>query len=314
MELIDYNTLADIERGDGYIFGRVGNRTKTNLKYLEIRELCGKFEGVDIFLNALTETSLKIGKYGNSSQRRGKDDFYFFDTYDEAIDTFKNNPSKVANFIEKDDKILGGDSAGMSIEYDVTGDFIDMGRYVEGIPETFGSMYNGNPRSKRVNILIPAMASCGVNHELINKRSERIKRLVDWLETNQVRCAITVMYTNDNSHCEIVVKKFDEVFNINDIAIATHSDFFRRCQFKFRENSPTIEPFGYGNSSQFWNNTNLEDIIKQEYNNEFNVVIGSKLLREDQIDNDMDKLEKDLKKTIFEDQTENFIGCMLGSK
>ena len=43
-------------------------------------------------------------------------------------------------------------------------------------------------------------------------------------------------------------------------------------------------------------------------------MIGSKLLREDQIDNDMDKLEKDLKKTIFEDQTENFIGCMLGSK
>lgn len=314
MELIDYNTLADIERGDGYIFGRVGNRTKTNLKYLEIRELCGKFEGVDTFLNALTETSLAEGKRGNSSQMVGKDDFYFFETYDEAIDTFKNNPSKVANFIEKDDKILGGDSAGMSIDYDVTGDFIDMGRYVEGIPETFGGMYNGNPRSKRVNILIPAMASCNVNHELINKRSERVKRLVDWLETNQVRCAITVMYTNDNSHCEIIVKKFDEVFNVNDIAIATHSDFFRRCQFKFRENSPTIEPFGYGNSRQFWDNTNLEDIIKQEYNNEFNVVIGSKLLREDQIDNDMNKLEKDLKKIIFEDQTENFIGCMLGSK
>lgn len=312
MELIDYNTLADIERGDGYIFGRVGNRTKTKLKYLEIRELCGKFEGVDIFLNALTETSLKTGKYGNSSQRRGKDNFYFFDTYDEAIDTFKNNPSKVANFIEKDDKILGGDSAGMSVDYDVTGDFIDMGRYVEGIPETFGNMYNGNPRSKRVNILIPAMASCGVNHELINKRSERVKRLVDWLETNQVRCAITVMYTNDNWHCEIVVKKFDEVFNVNDIAIATHSEFFRRCQFKFGESSPVLTD-GYGTSICFWHNTRLEDIIKQEYNNEFNVVIGGKLIYVDQIERNMNELEKELKKRIFEDQTEeNFIGCMLG--
>ena len=304
--------MADIERGDGYIFGRVGNRTKTKLKYLEIRELCGKFEGVDIFLNALTETSLKTGKYGNSSQRRGKDNFYFFDTYDEAIDTFKNNPSKVANFIEKDDKILGGDSAGMSVDYDVTGDFIDMGRYVEGIPETFGNMYNGNPRSKRVNILIPAMASCGVNHELINKRSERVKRLVDWLETNQVRCAITVMYTNDNWHCEIVVKKFDEVFNVNDIAIATHSEFFRRCQFKFGESSPVLTD-GYGTSICFWHNTRLEDIIKQEYNNEFNVVIGGKLIYVDQIERNMNELEKELKKRIFEDQTEeNFIGCMLG--
>nr|DAH82352.1 MAG TPA: hypothetical protein [Caudoviricetes sp.] len=312
MELIDYNTLADIERGDGYIFGKVCDKTKTSLKYLENKELCGKFEGVDIFLNALTDTSLKTGKYGNSSRKMGKNGFNLFETYAEAMDTFKNNPSKVANFIEKDDKILGGDSAGMGVEYDVTGDFIDMGRYVEGIPETFGNMYNGNPRSKRVNILIPAMVSWGVDHELINKRSERVKRLVDWLETNQVRCAVTIVFTNDNWHCEIVVKKFDEVFNINDIAIATHSEFFRRCQFKFGENSPVLAD-GYGSSICFWHNTRLEDIVKQEYNNEFNVVIGGKLIYVDQIDNNMNELEKELKKRIFEDQNEeNFIGCMLG--
>lgn len=312
MELIDYNTLKDIERGDGYIFGKFCDKTKTSLKYLENKELCGKFEGVDIFLNALTDTSLAKGKYGNSSRKMGKNGFNLFETYVEAIDTFKNNPSKVANFIEKDDKILGGDSAGMSIEYDVTGDFIDMGRYVEGIPETFGSMTNGNPRSKRVNILIPAMVSGDVDHELINKRSERVKRLVDWLETNQVRCAVTVMYTNDNWHCEIVVKKFDEVFNANDIAIATHSEFFRRCQFKFGESSPVLTN-GYGTSICFWNNTRLDDIIKQGYNNEFNVVIGGKLIYVEQIERNMDELEEVLKKTISEDQNEeNFIGCMLG--
>ena len=314
MDLIDYNTLEDIERGDGYIFGKVCDKTKTNLRYLENRELCGRFEGVDIFLNALTETSLKTGKYGDSSQNVGKDDFNFFKTYDEAMDTFKNNPSKVADFMQKDDKILGGDSAGMSVDYDVIGDFIDMGRYVEGIPETFGSMYNGNPRSKRVNILIPAMISCKVDHELINKRSERVKRLVDWLEANQMRCAVTVMYTNDNSHCEIVVKKFDEVFNINDIAIATHSDFFRRCQFKFLENSPTLD-WGYGNSKQFWRETRLEDIIKQDYNNEFNVVIGSHLRHKKQIDKDVDDLENKLSKRIFEEESnETMLGCMLGSE
>lgn len=312
MELIDYNTLKDIERGDGYIFGKFCDKTKTSLKYLENKELCGKFEGVDIFLNALTDTSLAKGSYGNSSRKMGKNSFNLFETYVEAMDTFKNNPSKVAGFIEKDDKILGGDSAGMGVEYDVTGDFIDMGRYVEGIPETFGNMYNGNPRSKRVNILIPAMVSWGVDHELINKRSERVKRLVDWLETNQVRCAVTVMFTNDNWHCEIVVKKFDEVFNINDIAIATHSEFFRRCQFKFGESSPVLTD-GYGTSICFWHNTRLEDIIKQEYNNEFNVVIGGKLMYVDQIERNMDELEEVLKKTIFEDQNEeNFIGCMLG--
>lgn len=65
MELIDYNTLKDIERGDGYTFGKFCNKTKTSLKYLENEELCGKFEGVDIFLNALTDTSLAKGKYGN---------------------------------------------------------------------------------------------------------------------------------------------------------------------------------------------------------------------------------------------------------
>lgn len=312
MELIDYNTLKDIERGDGYIFGKFCNKTKTSLKYLENKELCGKFEGVDIFLNALTDTSLAKGKYGNSSRKMGKNGFNLFETYVEAMDTFKNNPSKVANFIEKDDKILGGDSAGMSIDYDVTGDFIDMGRYVEGIPETFGSMTNGNPRSKRVNILIPAMVSWGVDHELINKRSERVKRLVDWLEINQVRCAVTVMFTNDNWHCEIVVKKFDEVFNINDIAIATHSEFFRRCQFKFGESSPVLTD-GYGTSICFWRNTNLEDIIKQEYNNELNVVIGSKLIYVEQIEKNMNELEKELRRAIFEDRNEeNFIGCMLG--
>lgn len=315
MDLIDYTTLENTVKGDGFVYGEYSiSKTKTKLTYLDERELCGKFDGIDIFLDVISN-QLKVGRGRyNSSQDKGDGDFQMFKTYEEAMDTFKNNPSKVADFMQKDEKILGGDSAGMSVEYDVTGDFIDMGRYVEGIPETFGSMYNGNPRSKRVNILIPAMTSSWVSHRLINHRSKRVKRLVDWLETNQVRCAVTVMFTNDNWHCEIIVKKFDEIFNINDIAIATHSDFFRRCQFKFGENSKTLVG-GYGSAVQFWNNTKLKNMLGQEYNNEFNVVIGSKLEYTERIDKDMDDLEKRLSKRIFEEESnETMLGCMLGSR
>lgn len=42
-------------------------------------------------------------------------------------------------------------------------------------------------------------------------------------------------------------------------------------------------------------------------------MIGGKLIYVDQIERNMNELEKELKKRIFEDQTEeNFIGCMLG--
>lgn len=304
--LIDYNTLKDKQKGSGYILGLYDkSRSQSKLNYLggQGDELVGRFEGVNTFIDFVKENYPK-GKYSSDSTKNGGDgDFHRFKSYDEALDTFRNHPEKIAEFVENDDKILGGDSAGNSIDYDITGDYIDMGRFIEGIPESFGLLFDGNPRSKRIDILVTGMFSWRVSHDSINYRAERIKRLVDWLEANHIRCRITYLFTNDNWHCEIGVKQFDEIFDINDLAIVSHPEFFRRLQFRFAEWSPSLNTWNYGSSADFWRAYN-DTMIETDYNNEYGMLIGSDIPRrldKAHIDSEFDKLEKQIQENIIDE-------------
>ena len=300
--MIDYSKLKTKWQGEGFTVGEFTGEGGGNLeRYLGLGELCGKFYGVNTFIEFLNREMKKPKSSDYDSSTHYDSDFNKFRTYEETMKTFTENPSSVANFDENDLKILGGDSAGTAVEYDITGDFIDMSRYVEGIPESFGSMYDGNPRSKRMNITITGFFSCMVSESKINKRALRVKRLVDWLESNQIRCQVTYLFSNSNWHTEIVVKTFDEGFDINDLAITSHSDFFRRLQFRFGEWSKTIG-WGYGSPRDFWNAYN-KSMLENEYNNEFGLMIGSEV--DGNIDGDFDRLEDSIYKSLIEETESN---------
>lgn len=291
---------SKIELGDNYLVAPLKKVPRT---YNQKNQLVGKFKG----LNALFEYQEKFqaeAKRGKSSDtKRGskKDGFYHFNSFKEAVDVYLNDPQSVVDFIEADMAIEGGDSAGRELIYDVTGDFLDIGRFIEGEPENFGSLTNGNPRNKRVNIIMDASWNWDTHKDFINLRSSRIIRLVDWLESQNIRTSVTAVLSDACCHMEIVVKQFDEPLDLNDIAIVGHSDFLRRITFRFIEYSETYSS-GYGNSVIFSRKFKASD-WEPDYNEEYSVFIAGGIMNggKDSLNTAFDKAETQLSKLLAED-------------
>lgn len=272
--LVKSEDLRVRDKRDGVF---TGNKTQTlgeSLSYLKTNELVGWFDSTSRFMEYL-RTDMPQPKYSKSSSNViDYGDFNAFGTYEEAMDTFVNHPSKVRGYDESDVVVHDGDNAGNSSFYDVTGDFLDVGRYMEGEPECFGIMTNGNPRSWRVNLIINIGWWCGIDHKTIVARSRRIQRLVDWLESQQIRTSMLAVSSQECSHVEIVVKDHDQVLDMNDVAIVSHPEFLRRLIFRFDEHSPTIVP-GYGNAHSFGDCLSANGSPPDMYN-EVNVFIDSR--------------------------------------
>ena len=319
--ILDFTSLKNIRAGEGYFIGEVSSNTKHQTRYLKNNELCGRFLGINTFIdwierNQETPELNPQSDYFDSSntpKEQGEYGFYKFQDFKEAMHVFKNEPHTIADFKEKDDRINGGESSGLSVEYDVTGDFIDIDRVLEGVPETFGYTTGGNPRSKRVVIYNISTFSSDVQEERINHRSDRIKRFVDWLEMNNIRTQIVNIYSNDNAHVEIVIKDFDEPFSIYDVAISGNSDFYRRGIFAFREFSKTIG-WGYGSPRDFWSSFDRRK-FESEHNNEYSVIIGSGGMdsySNARIDDAMDALEIKAQETIVDEYNRDILSAMEG--
>lgn len=299
MELISRDDIAKTHQGPGYVVGK--NQKQTNLN--PVNNLVGLFTGVNTFIDFLQE-SMPEARQEKASSRHKEDDygqnFHKFDTYEEAIDTFKNHPHKVCNFDEKTDQVRSGDESGNNILYDVQGDFLDIGRYLEGDPECVGVSHQGNIRGYRVNIQMNLDFPSHVKEEDIAHRSRRTQRLVDWLEGQQVRVAMTAIASAGTGHVEIGIKHHDDIFDINNLAVASHSDFFRRLIFRFEEYSDCWRA-GYGSGSLLAETFRRQVLVWcPEANNEINIRINNSV---DGISESFDHLESWLIKVLADQPT-----------
>jgi hypothetical protein len=267
---------ADVKR-DGVFVARRNTNSASPLRYLQSMELVGWFDSTTRFMNFLqSDMSTPRFEKASSKIKGADDDFNAFTSFEEALDIFVNNPSKVRGYDESDVVILDGDNAGNSAVYDVTGDFLDVGRYLEGEPECFGIMTDGNPRSWRVNLFVNIGWWCAIDHNTIVARSRQIQRLIDWLESQHIRTSVLAVSSNDCGHIEIMVKDHDQVLDMNDVAIVSHPEFLRRMCFRFKEYSPTVS-YGYGNAHVFADTlcAQTSGLVPDMYN-EVNVFIDSR--------------------------------------
>lgn len=275
---------------------------KQKLSYLETNTLVLKVDGLDTFLNFL-ESDMPVPQRTGDSDDRGSSDFNAFYSYAEAMDTFRNHPETVIKFDPAEFRIKDDKESGQRVDYDVVGDYIDMGRYLEDIPETWGEMHLGNARNRRVNILINVTQVWSVDQKDIVHRGERILRLVDALEAGGVRTMITAVESSQCAHTEVIIKRHDEPLSITDLAVVSHPEYLRRLIFRVVEYSDTFE-VGYGNAVCFDEAINSDPtIIRTESNDEMNIYIGSNM-RGRYIDEQFDKLEKllvwEMNKTVPE--------------
>lgn len=232
--------------GDGYEVGELTNVASYQLLQkgwsLLDGELCGRFNGVRTFVDFLQTNHKKFGtrkpKDDDSSRRVEYGDRWVkFSTYDECLNEIRNKPETFRHFTEADIRIREWEANGNDADFDVTGDFIDIGRALSGEPECFGTMRNGIQTKRFANIVVNGNHACRVDQDWIDHKAERVTRLVDFFEANNVRVNLTIVFSNNNSHLEIVVKQYNDVLDINDVAIALSADFFRRFEFHFSEHS-----------------------------------------------------------------------------
>lgn len=181
--------------------------------------------------------------YGYSGSRN----FFHFDSFDQAQDVFINRPWEVVNFQEVDTALKSPDNAGGDVFFDVTGDFLDVGRLLDGEPEHFGNAYLGNPRGLFITIYANISSSYTISAPALVRKQQRIVALIDWLESNQIRTKFTGISNSGCEYVEVTLKDFHEPLNLNPIGVAFNPDFLRRMIFRVDEWSPTWQ-YGYGTS------------------------------------------------------------------
>lgn len=291
--MIDDSLLSNTQRSPKYVVGNLNVSQHPKLGYLRKNVLVGKFDGVDTFLDYLQEKMPNVGGGDRDSSDASRDehpDFYTFDDYAAAMNIFRTKPESVANFDETELRIKDANESGNTVNYDVTGDYIDMGRYMEGVPESFGSLYDGNARNRRINVIVCLNHVSGTKDHDINYRSERVLRMVDALEVGGARCQLTGISSTECEHVEVTIKKHEETLVINDLAVVAHSEFLRRMLFRFKEHSPTWS-WGYGSPYQFSRELDTED-LENDNVNEITVFIDGSLHGEKSIGDKFDKVER----------------------
>ena len=286
--LLDRTTVKKVDEGSGYFIGEMKG-SHEQLPYLRSGTIVTLFDGLDNALDFVLE-KMPEPKKGDSSTSTGRSGFNAFATYDEAMTTFRHKPEDVVKFDTSELRIKDESEVGSSVEYDVTGDYIDMGRYMEGVPESMGTMHNGNARNRRANILINLNQWANIDHQTITHRGERILRLVDALEAGGIRTQLIAAESTQCNHTEIVLKRHDEPLTISDLAVVSHPEFLRRFIFRIVEHSKTFS-YGYGSAYSFGTALTPE-VIESGNINEMDIVIDSNFTDSETVDESFDQLER----------------------
>lgn len=284
--IINTDSIIAKDIGDGYVVGEVKGLVR-GLSYLDSGAIVCLFDGLNVALEYVKEKMPKAQR-GKSSNRTDREEYNTFATYKQALDTFLYEPQKVVKFDETQLTIKDVDESGNQVDFDVTGDFIDMGRYLEGVPESFGTMHNGNARNRRATVYINLNQWAGLNESTINHRAERVLRMVDAMEASGVRCEIIGLLSNECAHIEIVMKQHSETLVITDLAVLCHSEFLRRIYLRIAEHSKTWT-YNYGSALAF-EHAVTPRLIESENNNDIVVYVGSNMERD--IDRLFDRAER----------------------
>ena len=248
-------------------------------------------ESVNGFMQWLDATKNETRNYyaTKASDRYSGSGWQAFSSLKEAYETFRDRPWDVRTFSRNDVPLKFAENVGNAVEYDVTGDYIDMGRFLDGEPECWGHNVMGNPQGLFATIVINLSASAFFEGEALRRRGERITRLVDWLESQHIRTEILAINASECAHVEIVVKRYDEPLNIDTVAVVGHSDFYRRLIFRVMEMSRTWTD-GHGTAILIDNGR--MDMPKLESRGI--LIFSESAASADIIDTRFDKLEKEL--------------------
>jgi hypothetical protein len=217
----------------------------TRVRELKNGKLSAEFDSPADAFRVIRKLDWKPNREKQSNKYQS--DFHTFKSLAEATDVFENRPESIREFSINDDRLERPDSPGKDVLFDITGDYLDIDRYLTGEPEMFGNAVMGNPKNIFCTINVLTAYVYYTSNEYILAKQKRILRLVDWLETQGVRCQIVAQDDSEVAFISTVVKEFQDPFNLNDLAVVCHPDWLRRVEFLVMEQSKTWQ-YGYGSS------------------------------------------------------------------
>jgi|GEM_PF-4872378 len=114
---------------------------------------------------------------------------------------------------------LGGVSSYDNIGHDVSGSYVDVGRYVTGEPECMVD-YNQYAETKFLKVDIQPMRPGGTDNEAILRYNGIMMDLIDHLENTGYRCEVRIKYDlchndrNESHAITVMFKPYQEPFNM----------------------------------------------------------------------------------------------------
>lgn len=182
-------------------------------------------------INALVEyVSKHIPKKGSSIEV-GDKEWFGTSSLDGAIDLFRNNRSRLLPKGFKGHKINNVHSLGTDVEFNVTGDYLDMGRYMSGEPEVFGANINGDLTGKVVRVYINASVTAYWGADVVMWGAEKLAEVINALYVSGAKVSTTFMSAEETQWIEVKLNGFGDPIDPVDLIAVASPAFIRRLCF-----------------------------------------------------------------------------------
>lgn len=249
--------------------------------------VCREFESVGDFVRYARDTPPADGVHVDSRDPCSERGFFGTAKFEDAVTLasagWPEGAARVAALREGCEAFLAAAKAAKTRGYgwDVTGDFIDVGRLLSGEPECCGQEQDGLGLGSRVaSIRLNACVSASVSTDAITARGLTVLVAADLLESCGIRCEVLVSlatyYEGRLVEANVTVKQPGDPVDIDRLAFSiAHPSFFRRLGIAF------IEANGHsGNSCRV---ASMSDYEKREGTVEIDGVCTGDGLSDDEL-------------------------------
>jgi len=137
-------------------------------------------------------------------------------------------------------KTISGEAERYGIQYDVTGDYLDMGAFMSGQPECWGYTTTETVPLRQIDVIVNLTASASVDAETMRRRGIAIAALVDVLRKRHEVTLKAVFVARKNKDTKNAMVSFEiETKNLYSSDLLyfylAHPGFFRKIGFRTME-------------------------------------------------------------------------------
>ena len=233
-----------------------------------------EFSSLNDFETYITNTPLNdTFRWTKLASVSGSEEFTGTDSYEQAVEMFKNGWQSKAEELTKKLKVIQNqviDAQVQKVLFDVVGFQASVPRYLQGIPTNMVNKKLVPIKQKIVTINKDISYNCGITTEQIVEASIQTLQLVKKIEAQGIRVNLNLIWgvkaSGSNEVVKIRLKSANERVNISKLAFPlVHPSMLRRLCFRYLEVAPTITHgylYGYGSPLD---GSQLKTYCKDEY-------------------------------------------------